>query len=345
MGDECRVSRRETALRNAEPFAIVQDSHISRFDFLDACQLNVLSVVGRSLNQAFPAIIEYCIARLEWIPSFSDASSALGEFFSPKDMQVWAIQILVSGASTGEEFFTGGFLAGSDVNVFGVVEFLQTTIVAAVLDEVDRGAAFLGGATGNYKGVVGMSLFKLQINTLALSDVAVGVSTAEFVDKPPPHDIHEGFRSVAKFRFPAIEETVWLVIGRCVTPNAESYEITWAVSVVILPVPDVVNLQDFLLGVVLAVRVLALVIIPVNDILPDIPKAGLLTFLVFGAFDVRVVNFLDVEGGDFDGGFGDREYLVQQGNESDMGVFLVFDTRGQPTIGPFSVVKTGCPVA
>jgi hypothetical protein len=49
-----------------------------------------------------------------------------------------------------------------------------------------------------------------------------------------------------------------------------------------------------------AVRVLALVVIPVQDILPQVPKTVLLTLLVFFAGYAGVLDSLDIKAGYFD---------------------------------------------
>ena len=126
-----------------------------------------------------------------------------------------------------------------------------------------------------------------------------------------------------------------MILG-CVALGTEGYQIGGSIRAVgrVLPEPQVMNLQDRVICFVLAVGILTVVSISVQDIFPQVIKAVLLSILVLFPRDGGIVDFLDVKGGYLAGNAFDWNNPTDTLDESVVSVELMTNARCQPLFFP-----------
>jgi len=72
--------------------------------------------------------------------------------------------------------------------------------------------------------------------------------------------------------------------------------------------------------------------IPEENVLADIPESKLITLLVCLTFDFGISDLLNVEGGDFNDGITDWQYLVDKIHYFNVSIDLVLDAWCKPTL-------------
>src|SRR5208283_475649 len=84
--------------------------------------------------------------------------------------------------------------------------------------------------------------------------------------------------------------------------------------------------------------------VTVEHILPDIPEVLLRPILVAHAGYLRVLDLMDIEGGNFNNDLGDRQYPLNLINKLEVRIELMLNGRCQPTFRLYPVVKPRLPV-
>ena len=111
---------------------VMMDTDLSdRHDF--SIDFQIRAKILNTFGNVFPAFVDNCISRLDWIVLSSDRHSAFGYFLLSVSVQILCIQFSVSLRSSREQILSGFLLPVSAVDVFCIVEYRKYTVISAFL--------------------------------------------------------------------------------------------------------------------------------------------------------------------------------------------------------------------
>jgi hypothetical protein len=240
------------------------------------------------------------------------------------DPQVLPAQLFVARSPPACKHLSARLFSRPDVEVLGVVELFQASVIPPDLFQPKRLDPLLSASPSYHESVVMVAFLQLLLDPAGFCLVTVGIFASQFVHQPPTNRAHEGFR-LERFhrRLPPIQEASLQVVLRRVALLTQRDQVPWSVATVPLPETQVVDLQNFTLA--FACRVLALVSIPVQDVLAQVPEPGLLPILISNAFDFRIFDPLDIEVRHFNYYRSDKQRFFQPLDPSQVSVKLVLD--------------------
>ena len=202
---------------------------------------------------------------------------------------------------------------------------------------------------GNAEGVRMMGLFQSVPNARVLRQVAVGVPDFEFrtlclqaIEERPPHNSHEG--GVSEGLSTLLLENDLSCVVRLMARLAKRDQVVRRVPTRFTAF-EVVDVENRIFG--FAVAVAAFMAVAEKDVFSDVPEAEPVALLVLRAFNVRVLDLLDVEGRRFHDDLRHRKNLPDSRYTRQVGVYFVLNARSELAfvLGMDTVIESGSAVA
>ena len=155
--------------------------------------------------------------------------------------------------------------------------------------------------TGDAEGVRMMGFFQSVSDAGVLCQIAIGVSNLNLralrlktIKERPSHDPHKS--GITKNLSALLLQCDLSVVVRLMTRLTERDEVVRGITAGFSAF-EMMDIQNRILGFPMAMT--TLVAVTAENILSDVPEAELITLLVIRAFNVRVLDLLDVEGRGF----------------------------------------------
>ena len=227
-------------------------------------------------------------------------------------------------------------------SAFEDLRLVETSIVASdFLLKVDVVERLRSRTSGRASRVDRMRLLETVLYPVVLRQITVRLGHERIAvllfqpfEKSPPHDSHERrvFQTSRSFyRLRQFDESR---VVRLVAGLAQGNQVAWGVSAGLSRL-QVMYVQNRVFRPALAEH--ALMTVPEQHVLPDVPKAEPLAMLVIRSLGNRFsvlnrLDFLQVERGDLDDYVGYRQNLHDVGNRLFMSRYFVLDRRREPTL-------------
>ena len=200
---------------------------------------------------------------------------------------------------------------------------------------------------GDAEGIVDMILFKSDPVPVPVRDISIGLLDrdvwmylSESVEQEPAHRGHLRCRlEPIVLRKGDVERLLAVVVIR-VAFLAQRDEVGRPVGTAILALDDVVDFKMLTRATGLACEPVACLHIRL-----DIGIAQLFSFLILLAFDILILDLLNIKRGRLDDNLRDRQDRADIVDDVDMCSNLGFHRRREPAFGPSPVIKAGLAMA
>ena len=140
----------------------------------------------------------HSVVWLNCIALSSYRATPLRHLFAAILVQVFRILFVITANSAVKKFFTFCFVTGAGVDISGIIEFFQHTIVSASFLVMSKLATVCRVTIPHCIRIIAVGFLKLKCNALFFCHSAISdgdkifsKSSIEFIDNLPPNGVHK----------------------------------------------------------------------------------------------------------------------------------------------------------